>query len=65
MLIERLTANASSVPSHENKSGYHFDPAVFQTPQMREFLSEHHKTDMFIYDILMRLGGCYPPAKPT
>lgn len=65
VLIERLTADASSVPSHENKSGYHFDPAVFQTPQMREFLSGHHKTDIFVYDILMRQGGCFPPAKPS
>ena len=63
LLIEKMIGAATPILSYENKSGYHFDPAVFRTPQMQEFLSEHHKTDMVIYDILMRHGGCFPPSK--
>lgn len=65
VLVEKMTGRTFPDLSHENKSGYHFNPAVFRTPEMQEFLNQHHKTDIFVYDLLMRHGGCFPPAKPT
>lgn len=63
-LIEKMTGTLVAEPSQENKSGYHFDPAVFRTPEMQDFLGRHHKSDIHLYDLLIRQGGCFPAAGP-
>ena len=34
----------------QNVSRYHFDPSVFENPEVLEFLSEHNKLDQLLYD---------------
>lgn len=61
-LIERMTGQTVEVPPVKNKSPYHFDPAVFRTPEVTEFLKEKHNADFALYDYFERIGGCYPPV---
>lgn len=36
----------------ENVSSYHFDPAAFETDQMREFLRTHNTLDNILYELV-------------
>ena len=61
MLMQTMTQCRPLKPPHKNKSRYHFDPAVFQTPQLTEFLNAHNKGDQTLYDMIADQGGIYAP----
>lgn len=47
-LVARLTGTRVR-PLRDNDSPYHFDPAVFRTPQLTEFLSRENARDVALY----------------
>lgn len=51
-LIERMTGSPVSTLSRANEARYHFDPAVFQTPELQEFLKRNNTLDDIIYHIV-------------
>lgn len=57
MLVGRMTGSASAAAPHENASPYRFDPDVFRTPFLRDFLLRRHFFDYALYDAVLRLGG--------
>lgn len=41
-----------SARADRNISPYYFDPSVFRSPQMHDFLSQHHARDLALWDTL-------------
>lgn len=56
-LLKKMTNQSCGEISRKNQSEYHFDPAVFKAPEMTEFLNQHHRTDMMVYEIVSGFGG--------
>ena len=48
-LAGHMIGQKVSVVPRENTSPYHFDPAVFETAEMREFLAVEHAADLSLY----------------
>ena len=48
-LAGQMIGEKVSVVPQENTSPYHFDPAVFETSAMREFLAVEHAADLSLY----------------
>lgn len=59
-LLQKMTNQACNEISRKNQSEYHFDPVVFKSPEMTEFLNSHHRIDMMVYEIISSFGGFYP-----
>ncbi len=55
-LVERMTGKRVEIDVTENASRYHFDPDVFQAPELRRFLAERHFYDFALYDGVRRLN---------
>lgn len=53
-LLQRMTGSQSQAPTHENKSRYHFDPAVFYTDKMQRFLETTNAADILLYKVVTR-----------
>ena len=51
-LLHHLLGEAMGRLTRENSSGYHFDPAVFQSPAMQEFLKDRHAADIKLYEFV-------------
>ena len=51
-LIQKIVGTSALSNQLSNKSRYHFDPCVFRTEQMTEFLNEFNSADNFVYDIV-------------
>jgi hypothetical protein len=51
-LILRATGRRLEGAPRKNQSPYHFDRAVFATPELRAFLAEHNALDQRLYDLV-------------
>lgn len=47
-VIERITGTRPTA-TRQNTSPYHFDPAVFDTPALRDFLARENRHDLRLY----------------
>jgi hypothetical protein len=51
-LIQKIVGTSALSNQLSNKSCYHFDPCVFRTEQMTEFLDEFNAADNFVYNVV-------------
>lgn len=51
-LVYKMTGTRSLVTNRDNKSRYHFDAALFRSPEILEFLAEYNSSDQFLYDVV-------------
>jgi hypothetical protein len=52
MLVANLLGEPAATIRRENVSRYHFDPAAFDTDEMRDFLRAHNTLDEMLYNAL-------------
>ena len=61
-LLEAITGAPCPDIRSKNVSPYHFDPTIFASPLVREFLEEHHAVDIALYKAVKAFHGAQESA---